>query len=232
MKPGDKVAQFDKICEVQSDKAAVEITSRFDGQITKLHYDQGGMAKVGAPLVDIDVKGGEESGESKEIKPKEVKKVVESTKDAPVQHVGNEKELHLENEKVLATPAVRHIAREMKVALSAIKGSGRDGRVMKEDILAFVGGKGAKGSLFEYLITIYNYFLSSNKLSVSPTPGISDNRTSSRLDTTHPAHAHPKSHVQSHDQITTNPSLWFLRRNHHERMHQGQGCHQPLPQKE
>lgn len=39
--------EFDKICEVQSDKATVEITSRYDGKILSLHYKVGDMAKVG-----------------------------------------------------------------------------------------------------------------------------------------------------------------------------------------
>ena len=38
---GDKVAQFDSLCEVQSDKASVTITSRFDGVISKLYYEVG-----------------------------------------------------------------------------------------------------------------------------------------------------------------------------------------------
>ncbi|KAJ6017891.1 hypothetical protein N7451_001270 [Penicillium sp. IBT 35674x] len=67
VKPGDRVEQFDLICEVQSDKASVEqlsnvsyltpltITSRFEGIIEKLYYEVGDQAKVGTALLDIDV---------------------------------------------------------------------------------------------------------------------------------------------------------------------------------
>lgn len=57
VKEGDKVSQFDSICEVQSDKASVTITSRYDGIIRKLHYDVDTIAFVGSPLVDIETDG-------------------------------------------------------------------------------------------------------------------------------------------------------------------------------
>jgi hypothetical protein len=76
VQPGARVEQFDKICEVQSDKASVEITSPFDGVIKKLHYEPDDMAITGKPLVDIDIEGeineadaqqlGGEGGEAKE----------------------------------------------------------------------------------------------------------------------------------------------------------------------
>lgn len=55
VKEGDRVAQFDNICEVQSDKASVTITSRYDGLIKKVNFAVEEMAKVGEALVDVEV---------------------------------------------------------------------------------------------------------------------------------------------------------------------------------
>lgn len=47
VEPGARIEEFDPICEVQSDKASVEITSRYNGVVKTLHYDVGQMALVG-----------------------------------------------------------------------------------------------------------------------------------------------------------------------------------------
>lgn len=56
---GTHVEQFDRICEVQSDKASVTITSRYDGRITKRHYNIDDTALVGDPLLEIELSKGE-----------------------------------------------------------------------------------------------------------------------------------------------------------------------------
>lgn len=53
------MSQFDSICEVQSDKASVTITSRYDGIIRKLYYDVDSIALVGKPLIDIETEAGQ-----------------------------------------------------------------------------------------------------------------------------------------------------------------------------
>ncbi|KAL3792465.1 hypothetical protein ACHAW5_010942 [Stephanodiscus triporus] len=51
--PGDRVRQFDRVCEVQSDKASVEITSRYDGVVTELCGNVGDVMRVGRPLLRV-----------------------------------------------------------------------------------------------------------------------------------------------------------------------------------
>ena len=80
VKVGDHVKQFDQICEVQSDKANVTITSRYDGVVTKLYHNVSDTAKVGEPLVDIRLEPGVEipaaaKGCSIEYSPIEIPKI-------------------------------------------------------------------------------------------------------------------------------------------------------------
>ncbi len=142
---GAQVQQFDKLCEVQSDKATVEITSRYDGRVVKLHYKPGDVAKVGAPLVDIDT--GDDGAEATPVESKaEVKKTeVQTAAVEQPQTASESNNTAGDDVKTFATPAVRRIAKEHKVNLASVKGTGKGGRVTKEDILAFVesGGKSA-----------------------------------------------------------------------------------------
>jgi 2-oxoisovalerate dehydrogenase E2 component (dihydrolipoyl transacylase) len=63
--PGDHIQQFDKVCEVQSDKATVEITSRYDGVVAALAGSVGDMMQVGQPLLFMQsATGGGGSGGS------------------------------------------------------------------------------------------------------------------------------------------------------------------------
>jgi 2-oxoisovalerate dehydrogenase E2 component (dihydrolipoyl transacylase) len=104
VKVGDKVAQFDEICEVQSDKASVTITSRYDGIIKKLHYKIDETASVGRPLVDIET---DTEGQEQEK--------VQVTNEEPVEEKPIETSKNESGMEVLCIPSVRRLAKEYKV---------------------------------------------------------------------------------------------------------------------
>lgn len=144
--PGQKVSQFDSICEVQSDKASVTITSKFDGVIKKLYYAVDDTAKVGLPLVDIQLldSGQVDVKDRDEINDQDASSETSiSTQSNHVDqtlfhaHEGHGEHRHV-YKKSLATPAVRRLAMENNIDLNLVKGSGKDGRIMKEDILQYI----------------------------------------------------------------------------------------------
>uniref|UniRef100_A0A8D3AUJ9 Dihydrolipoamide acetyltransferase component of pyruvate dehydrogenase complex n=1 Tax=Scophthalmus maximus TaxID=52904 RepID=A0A8D3AUJ9_SCOMX len=126
VKEGDKVSQFDSICEVQSDKASVTITSRYDGVIRRLYYDVDATALVGKPLVDIETESSSEVIQEEDV--------VETPAMAREEHTHQE----IKGHKTQATPAVRRLAMENNIKLSEVVGTGKDGRILKEDILNFL----------------------------------------------------------------------------------------------
>lgn len=130
---GDRVTEFDDVCEVESDKATVTITSRYTGVVTKLYHEIGSLAKVGSPLIDIEI---EEHGTSATDGTVEIEAVSET---GAVVETGAVAETRAEQEprrqRVLTTPAVRRIAAEKGIDLATIKGTGKEGRVLKEDVL-------------------------------------------------------------------------------------------------
>lgn len=135
VKEGDVVEQFDNLCEVQSDKASVTITSRYDGKILKIHHQIDDIALVGKPLIDFDVADDSStssdgtSSESSSSSDDEVKNAVKSDDiDIKVS----------ESSKILTTPAVRRIAGENKVNLAEVQATGPNGRILKSDVLEYL----------------------------------------------------------------------------------------------
>ncbi|KAL2131247.1 hypothetical protein VTI74DRAFT_5373 [Chaetomium olivicolor] len=189
VEPGARVEEFSPLCEVQSDKASVEITSRFAGVVKKLHYEAGEMAKVGKPFVDIDIQGDvkEDAGAPAETTPKEadskstqapVRPSAEETAGAQVavlaEHEAAEAPKPKGKAATLATPAVRHLSKELNVDISEIDGTGKDGRVLKEDIYRFVEKRNAKPTP------------TPSAQSVPPTPAFPSGETGAQQETTVP----------------------------------------------
>ncbi|KAH7270117.1 2-oxoacid dehydrogenases acyltransferase-domain-containing protein [Fusarium redolens] len=156
VEPGARVEEFSPLCEVQSDKASVEITSRFSGVVKKLHYEAGEMAKVGKPFVDIDIEGEAKAEEVDAVSNQQAdKEDVPPPPPTETQAAQIEQQASLETpvetpvkEKgkcaTIATPAVRHLSKELKVDIADVEGTGKDGRVLKEDIYKFIKERDAK----------------------------------------------------------------------------------------
>lgn len=175
VEPGATVEEFSPLCEVQSDKASVEITSRFSGTVKKLYYEAGEMARVGKPFVDIDIQGGAKPEDIEALTAPEPGKdqKAESPPPAPVapQAPAPHQETQRTTDKVpeetppkpkgkcaaLATPAVRHLSKELDVDITDIDGSGKDGRVLKEDIYKFVQSRDAGASAPRSQPTPYSF---------------------------------------------------------------------------
>ncbi|PKI17381.1 dihydrolipoyllysine-residue acetyltransferase [Colwellia sp. 12G3] len=140
VKEGEVIVEDQPIADVMTDKALVQIPSMYSGVVEKLFYKQGDIAKVHSPLFSMTPEGDisandtvEAEPESKpksEVKP-EVKTPAESVKAEPV--VCNTKD----NAKALASPAVRRVARELDINIHQVEGSGKKGRVYKDDVVAY-----------------------------------------------------------------------------------------------
>jgi len=125
VKEGDFIEEHQTILEIETDKAVVEVPSPKKGKILKMNKEEGDIANVGEVLMTIA-----EEGEAIEEKPKAEETAVEE-RPKSVSVVGV---LPEEEEGILATPAVRALAKELGVNLETIKGSGPGGSITKEDV--------------------------------------------------------------------------------------------------
>ncbi|MED3843447.1 dihydrolipoamide acetyltransferase family protein [Geobacillus stearothermophilus] len=149
VKPGDEVNEDDVLCEVQNDKAVVEIPSPVKGKVLEILVPEGTVATVGQTLVTLDAPGYENmtfKGQEQEEAKKEEKTETVSKEEKVDAVAPNAPAAEAEadpNRRVIAMPSVRKYAREKGVDIRLVQGTGKNGRVLKEDIDAFLAG-GAK----------------------------------------------------------------------------------------
>ena len=153
-KSGDDVKTGDVLAEVESDKATFDLEAEADGKLEIL-VDKGVPAKVGAPIARIGAGGGEPAAPAPKPERKPAAKPARSeppaekpaAAEAPEEPVpssppatqpaqGNGQAAQVE---VRASPLAKRMAEEMGVDLRAISGTGPDGRIVKEDVIAAAG---------------------------------------------------------------------------------------------
>lgn len=165
IKPGDKVQEDDVLCEIQNDKAVVEIPSPVEGTVLEVLVAEGTVATVGQVLVTFDAPGyenlqfkgddhAEEAPKQEAAAPAQAPATAavpegQTTPPAapPAYGIGvTEPQRQVEvdpNRKIIAMPSVRKYARDKGVEITQVPGSGKNGRIVKSDIDAFLSGGAA-----------------------------------------------------------------------------------------
>ncbi|UAA40309.1 dihydrolipoyllysine-residue acetyltransferase [Paraneptunicella aestuarii] len=129
---GDMISEDQPVAEVMTDKAMVEIPAKYSGKVVKLYYQQGEIAKVHTPMYSLEVAGGVTGSNAQApAQAKPVQACANQTAQVPA---------NTRPGKALASPAVRRRAREMGIDIALVAGSGKKGRVMKDDLVNFQNG--------------------------------------------------------------------------------------------
>ncbi|MBM7454432.1 2-oxoisovalerate dehydrogenase E2 component (dihydrolipoyl transacylase) [Oceanisphaera litoralis] len=144
---GDRVVEDQAICDVMTDKALVQIPAMHGGIISRLYVAKGKMARVHAPLFEMEVAGDADAEPTPEIaEPVSMREAVSEpeTRPDPVERTPERAARKSAaapapaKGKAVASPAVRRLAREQSLDLSQIPGSGDKGRIYKEDIATYL----------------------------------------------------------------------------------------------
>ena len=160
-KEGDHVEADEPIVELETDKVNLEVPSPIDGVLSEIVSKDGSTVEVGALLGSISQNGSAPSPKQPQVKKepeikkennvvnletpkkKEVKVEKQKEEDAPLRLTKEVKEpkspTNLNNSNQVLSPAVRKMVEEKNIDLSRVRGSGKDGRVLKGDLISLMG---------------------------------------------------------------------------------------------
>lgn len=140
VKSGDEVQEDDILLEVQSDKSVVEIPSPVTGKINTIVAEEGTVANLGEVIVTIDSDDAHAQNDASETKEEPKEEAKETKEEAPkAQAPAQDVEVD-ENRRVIAMPSVRKLARDKGINIKAVQGTGKNGRILKDDVLAYAEG--------------------------------------------------------------------------------------------
>ncbi len=171
--PGDAVQAEDPLVTLESDKATMDVPAPFAGTVKQLQVKVGDRVSEGSRLLTLapeDDGGGDEQAEaapSTEEEQPEAKAAAPEEKEAqPEEAESTEREREETPEPeppqtapsdggepgsdgggpIYASPSIRRLARELGVNLGSVRGSGRKGRITREDVEAASNGRGDSGA--------------------------------------------------------------------------------------
>ncbi|PVY84460.1 pyruvate dehydrogenase complex dihydrolipoyllysine-residue acetyltransferase [Pantoea ananatis] len=139
VKVGDKVEAEQSLIVVEGDKASMEVPAPFAGTVKELKVATGDKVSTGSLIMVFEVEGAAPAAApaaKKEAAPAPA--ASESKPAAPAAKAESKGEFAENDAYVHATPVIRRLAREFGVNLAKVKGTGRKGRILKEDVQAYV----------------------------------------------------------------------------------------------
>ena len=135
---GDTVEADEPIVELETDKVNLEVPSPISGVLTEINSQDGSVVEVGALLGSVSAEGGTAVKSALKISEE---KEIEKPKEKPLVLTEEVKPDVAPKRDVNPTlsPAVRKIVTENNIDINSIQGSGKDGRVLKGDLISLMG---------------------------------------------------------------------------------------------
>ncbi len=137
VKVGDTVAEEQSLITVEGDKASMEVPAPFAGVVKEIIVKAGDKVKTGSLIMKFEVTG---AAPAPQATAATASPAPQATVSAPVsvQAPASQDVVTASSTFAHATPVVRRLAREFGVNLDKVKGTGRKGRILKEDVQAYV----------------------------------------------------------------------------------------------
>lgn len=136
-KVGDKVTRDENLLDLETDKVVLEVPAPADGVLTDIMFQEGDTVRSGQLLAKIKEHGAAETKEEKKAESKEEKKTEKTA--------SSEEKVSAKEDKS-TSPVVRRMMAEHDLQLGQIQGSGKDGRITKEDVLSYIESNREKSS--------------------------------------------------------------------------------------
>lgn len=137
VKVGDKVAAEQSLITVEGDKASMEVPAPFAGTVKEIKISTGDKVKTGSLIMVFEVEGAAPAATSSAAPAQQAAPAAAPAKAAAAP-AASKGEFAENDAYVHATPVIRRLAREFGVNLAKVKGTGRKGRILREDVQAYV----------------------------------------------------------------------------------------------
>ncbi|MBZ7670691.1 pyruvate dehydrogenase complex dihydrolipoyllysine-residue acetyltransferase [Klebsiella grimontii] len=140
VKVGDKIAAEQSLITVEGDKASMEVPAPFAGTVKEIKISTGDKVSTGSLIMVFEVEGAAPAAAPAAAAPAPAAAPTQAAKPAaaPAAKAEGKSEFAENDAYVHATPLIRRLAREFGVNLAKVKGSGRKGRILREDVQAYV----------------------------------------------------------------------------------------------